>query len=84
MTGKTLELSSVLQKQWILIWVECTRVKLTFWHGILYANFGKLESFLVKMAAKFKNLQICKILNSDTDRIFPIPFKVVDMSLRYT
>ena len=45
-----------------------------------------LESlfFLVNAAMKFRNLQIRKILNTDTNRIFPIPFKVMGISLRYT
>ena len=45
-----------------------------------------LESllFLVKKAVKFRNLQISKILNTNTNRIFPIPFKVMYISLRYT
>ena len=45
-----------------------------------------LESliFLVKAAVKFRNLQISKILNTDTNKIFPIPFKVMYISLRYT
>ena len=39
--------------------------------------------FLVKAAVKFRNLQINKILNTDANRIFPIPFKVMYVSLRY-
>ena len=44
-----------------------------------------LESifFLVKAAVKFRNLQIKKILNADANRIFPIPLKVMYISLRY-
>ena len=33
-------------------------------------------------AVKFRNLQISKIPNTDTSRIFPIPFKVMHISLR--
>ena len=40
--------------------------------------------FLVKMDVKFRNLQISKILNTDTNRIFPIPFKVMYILLGYT
>ena len=40
--------------------------------------------FLVKVAVKFKVLQISKILNIDTNRIFPPPFKLMHISLRYT
>ena len=44
-----------------------------------------LESFfLVKTFLEFGNLQISKILNTDTNRIFPIPFKFMYISLRYT
>ena len=44
-----------------------------------------LESFfLVKTSLKFRNLQISKILNTDTNRIFPIPFKFMYISLIYT
>ena len=44
-----------------------------------------LESliFLVKVTVKFRNLQISKILNTDTNRIFPIPFKVMYVTLRH-
>ena len=48
----------------------------------LYVNFGKLI-FLGKTAMKFRNLQISKILNTDTNRNFPVPFKVIYISLRY-
>ena len=50
---------SVLQKLWIVRWVECVRLKLTFSHGRLYANFGKFI-FLVRTTVKFRNLQISK------------------------
>ena len=40
--------------------------------------------FLVKTAVKFRNLKISKVLNTDTNRIFLIPFKVMYISLRYT
>ena len=51
-----------------------------------YAVCVRLESliFLVKKAVKFRNLQIIRILNTDKNRIFPIPFKVMYISLRYT
>ena len=39
---------------------------------------------LVKVAVKFRVLQISKILNTNTNRIFPIPFKLKYISLRYT
>ena len=39
--------------------------------------------FLVKAAVKFRVLQISKILNTDINRIFPIPFKLMYTSLRY-
>ena len=39
---------------------------------------------LVKVAMKFRVLQISKILNTNTNRIFPIPFKLMYISLRYT
>ena len=38
----------------------------------------------MKAAVKFRVLQISKILNTDTNRIFPIPFKLKYISLRYT
>ena len=42
-----------------------------------------LNSFLVKKAVKFRSLQNSKILNVDINGIFGIPFKVMDISLRY-
>ena len=39
---------------------------------------------LVKVAVNFRVLQSSKILNTDTNRTFPIPFKVKYISLRYT
>ena len=44
----------------------------------------KVLILLVKVAVKFRVLQISKILNTDTNRVFPIPFKVMYVSLRYT
>ena len=38
--------------------------------------------FLVETAVKFRNLQINKMLNIDTNRIFPVPFKVMYTYLR--
>ena len=46
------------------------------------ANFGNFN-FLVKAVMKFRVLQISKIFNTDTNRIFPIPFKLMYISLRY-
>ena len=45
-----------------------------------------LESliFLVKTDVKFRDLQISKTLNTDTNRIFPISFKVMYIFLKYT
>ena len=40
--------------------------------------------FLVKTTVKFRNLQISKIRNSDTNEVFPIPLKLMYKSLRYT
>ena len=40
--------------------------------------------FLVEAAVKFRNLQISKILNTDTNIIFPISFEVMYISLRNT
>ena len=67
----------------MVIWVESIRLKLTFSHGKFYANFGKII-FLVKMDVKFRSLWIGKILNTDINRIFPILFKVMYISLRNT
>ena len=39
--------------------------------------------FLVKTVVKFRNLQISNNLNTDPSRIFPIYFKVMNISLRY-
>ena len=44
----------------------------------------KLRKFLLKVVVKFRVLQISKILNTDTNKIFPIPFKLKYISLRYT
>ena len=40
--------------------------------------------YLGKTVVKFRNLEISKILSTNTNRIFPIPFKVVYIFLRYT
>ena len=40
-------------------------------------------NFLEKTAVKFRNLHISKILNTDTNRVFPVPFKVMHISLSY-
>ena len=40
--------------------------------------------FLVKAVMKFRVSQISKILNTNTNRIFPISFKLKYISLRYT
>ena len=39
--------------------------------------------FLGKVAVRFRNLQVSKILNTDKNRILPILFKVMYISLRY-
>ena len=52
------------------------RLKLTFSHGKLNANFGSFN-FLVKVTVKFRDLQISKIVNTETNRIFSVPFKVM-------
>ena len=62
-----------------LIWAG---QKLTFSREKLCANSGKF--FLVKATVKFWNLQLSKILNTDTNRIFPTPFNVMYISLRYS
>ena len=67
----------------MVICVRCIRLKLTLSHEKLNANFGKFN-FLGKVAVKFRNLQINKILKTDTNGIFPVPFKVMYISLRYT
>ena len=38
----------------------------------------------MKAAVKFRVLQISKILNTYMNRVFPIPFKLMYISLRYT
>ena len=54
-------------------------------NGKLDANLRKLKFFLlVKPAVKFINLQISEILNTDTNRSFTIPFRVMYIYLRYT
>ena len=41
-------------------------------------------SFLLKKSVKFRNLQIIKILNTDTNIICPIHFKVMYIPLSYS
>ena len=65
----------------MVILVQCIRLKLTLSHVKLYA---KSLIFLLKMAAEFKNLQISKFLNTDANRSFPVPSKVMYISFRYT
>ena len=43
----------------------------------------KVQIFLVIKAVKFRNLQISNILTTDANIIFPIPFKVMYIYLRY-
>ena len=50
----------------------------------IVSKLWRVWVFLVKMAMKFKNLQISKFLNTETNRIFSISFKVMYISLRYT
>ena len=38
----------------------------------------------MKTAVKFRNLMINKILSTDTNKLFPISFKAIYISLRYT
>ena len=57
---------------------------LTFSRRKLNANFGKFNFFTVKAAVKFSLLKISKRLNTNTKRIFPIPFELMYISLRYT
>ena len=35
---------------------------------------------LVKTTMKFRNLEICKIFNTDANRDFPTPFKIMYIS----
>ena len=81
MTGKIQQLSSVLQKPWIIIWVRRIRLKLTFSQVKLCANFGKFN-ILVKTTVKFRNAEINKILNTNANRVFPVAFKIMYISLR--
>ena len=46
--------------------------------------FKLWKKFLSEDGVKFRNLQISKILTSDTNGKFPIPFKVMYICLRYT
>ena len=57
--------------------------EVNFFLGKIVCYFWKVY-FFVKMAVKFRNLQISIILNTDTNRIFPISFKFRHISLRYT
>ena len=68
----------------MVIRVAYIRLKLTFSYGKLHADFEKFYFFLLKMTLMFRNLQISKILNTDKKRIFPIPLKVMYITLRYT
>ena len=40
--------------------------------------------YLAKTVVKFRNLEISKILSTNTNRIFPVPFKVAYIFLRCT
>ena len=42
-----------------------------------------LEKIFLAKAVKFRILQISKILNTDVNKIFAIPFKAMYVSLRY-
>ena len=64
----------------MVIQIRCIIPKLTFSQRKLNAKFFKLF-FLVKEAVRFSVLQISKILNTDTNIIFPIPFKLMCISI---
>ena len=59
------------------LWVICIRLKLTFSYGELPEKLWNVQFFLVRTAVKFRNFQIRKTFNTDTDRIFLISFKVM-------
>ena len=61
----------------MVISVGFIRLKLNLSHGKLYVKFGIFNClfFFAETIVKFRNLQISKILNSDTDITFPIPLK---------
>ena len=46
-----------------------------------YCNIGKFN-FFSEGGCKFRDLQISKILNTDTNIFFPIPAKVMYLFLR--
>ena len=56
-------------------------MKLTFSQVKLRANCGKFNFFSAKTAVEFRNLKISKILNNIPNGIFPVPFKVMYISL---
>ena len=64
----------------MVIWFGFTGLKLTFSYGKLYANFGRFI-FFREDGHEVSNLQISKILNTNTNQIFPIPFKVIHIYL---
>ena len=59
------------------------------WWMLTWAGFIELshtKNYVTFRNFKFRSLELyrfSKIVNSDTDRIFPIPFKVLYISLRY-
>ena len=63
-----------------MTWMYYTEINFLTWKIV----FKLLKViFFVKAAGKFRNLQINKVLNTDTNRVFPVPFKVMYISLRY-
>ena len=54
-----------------------------YYTEINFLTWNYLTFFFSENVRKFMYLQISKILNTDTNRIFPIPFKVKYMFLRH-
>ena len=54
-----------------------------YYTEINFLTRNYLTFFFSENVRKFIYLQISKILNTDTNRIFPIPFKVKYMFLRH-
>ena len=78
----TRKLQAILQMNGMngnMCWMYWTEIN--FLTRKLHASLG-IFFFLMKAALKFRELQISKVLNTNANRISPIPSKIMYTSLR--
>ena len=58
--------------------------EINFLLGKILCKLWKVSYVLVKTAMSFRNLQISQIISTNTNKTFPIFYKVMNKSLRCT